>query len=169
MPQPERLLATLKQAVQAFRSTPGRAGWTVRLPADANVMVVGDLHGNVENFRLALKQADLAQHPQRHLVLQEVVHGPFRYPQGGDKSHQLLDLVAALKCQCPGRVHFLLGNHELSQWLGHRIGKGDVDQNDIFRAGVEEAYGAWGEQIYQAYRSFSLSPTWHCSAPIACS
>ena len=31
------------------------------------------------------------------LVLQEVIHGKFRYPDGGDKSHQLLDLVAALR------------------------------------------------------------------------
>ena len=151
MPQPERLLATLHQAVKLFRGAPGRAGWTVRLPAGAEVMIVGDLHGSVENFRLALKKADLAVHQQRHLVWQEVVHGPFRYPGGGDKAHQLLDLIAALKCQFPDRVHYLLGNHELAQWQDQRIGKGDLDQNDLFRAGVAEAYGAWSDQIYQAY------------------
>lgn len=151
MPQPDRLLSTLRQAVQAFRATPGRTGAVVHLPPAAEVMVVGDLHGNVENFRLALKCADLTQHSQRHLVLQEVVHGPFRYPDGGDKSHQLLDLTAALKCQYPTQVHFLVGNHELAQWHGHRIGKGDIDQNDLFRAGVDEAYGTWGGKIYQAY------------------
>ena len=84
-------------------------------------------------------------------MLQEVVHGPFQYPQGGDKSHQLLDLIAALKCQFPARVHFLLGNHELAQWQNQRIGKGDVDQNQWFYAGVETAYADQAEKIYAAY------------------
>jgi hypothetical protein len=151
MPDPVKLLSTLRRAVAAFRATPGRQGRFVQLPAGAEVMVAGDMHGSVENFRLQLKQANLGQRPRRHLVLQEVVHGPFRYPGGGDKSHQLLDLLAALKCQYPERVHFLLGNHELAQWQNQRIGKGDVDQNELFRAGVTEAYGAAADEIYAAY------------------
>lgn len=151
MPDPRKLLTTLRQAAQLFRATPGRTGRFTRLPAGAEVMVVGDLHGNVENFRLALKVANLAQEPRRHLVLQEVVHGPFQYPQGGDKSHQLLDLIAALKCQFPTRLHFLLGNHELAQWQNQRIAKGDVDQNESFYAGVKIAYGEHAAAIYEAY------------------
>jgi hypothetical protein len=151
MPPPDRLLNTLHQAVRAFRQTPGRRGRLVRLPAGAEVLVAGDMHGSVENFRLLLGRAGLAAHPQRHLVLQEVVHGPFRYPQGGDKSHQLLDVVAALKCQFPERVHFLLGNHELAQWRGHRIAKGLENQNDLFVRGVENAYAGAAAQILEAY------------------
>ena len=37
-------------------------------------MVVGDLHGNLHTFSWVLKLADLAKHPKRHLVLQELVH-----------------------------------------------------------------------------------------------
>jgi hypothetical protein len=151
MPDPDRLLQTLRQAVAAFRATPGRRGRVVLLGGATEVLVAGDLHGNVGNFRSVLARADLAAHPGRHLVLQEVVHSPFRYPAGGDKSHQLLDLVAALKCQFPGRFHFLLGNHELAQWTGHRIGKGDDDFNELFRAGVATAYGARADDIYAAY------------------
>jgi hypothetical protein len=151
MPQPDRLLNTLRQAVRAFRRTPGRTGRLVRLDAGTEVLVAGDMHGSVENFRLLLRRADLAAHPGRHLVLQEVVHGPFRYPAGGDKSHQLLDLVAALKCQFPERVHFLLGNHELAQWQGHRVIKGLDNQNDLFALGVENAYGPYAAEITEAY------------------
>ena len=151
MPDPQKLATILRQATTLFRATPGRTGRFTRLPAGVEVMVVGDLHGNVENFRLALKVADLAQHRERHLVLQEVVHGPFQYPQGGDKSHQLLDLLAALKCQFPARVHFLLGNHELAQWQNQRIGKGDVDQNQEFHTGLEVAYGDQAPLVYAAY------------------
>ena len=151
MPQPDRLLNTLRQAARAFRQTPHRVGRLVRLPAGAEVLVAGDMHGSVENFRLLLRRADLAGHPNRHLVLQEVVHGPFRYPEGGDKSHQLLDLVAALKCQFPDRVHFLLGNHELAQWQGQIIAKGYETQNDLFERGVENAYADWAPQVLAAY------------------
>ncbi|MCI0380684.1 MAG: metallophosphoesterase [Gemmataceae bacterium] len=151
MPDPQKLVATIHKAAAAFRATPGRSGHVVRLREGVEVLVAGDLHGSVENFRQLLRRADLAQNPRRHLVLQEVVHGPFCYPGGGDKSHQLVDLLAALKCQFPERVHFLLGNHELAQWQNQRIGKGDADLNVLFRTGIDEAYPGWGEKIYAAY------------------
>ena len=151
MPDPQRLLRTLHEAVKRFHATPGRKGRIVEITAAREILVGGDLHGNVENFRLLLNRADLAANPGRHLVLQEVIHGPFLYPQGGDKSHQLLDLTAALKCQFPGQVHFLLGNHELSQWNEQWIGKGDDDLNALFRQGIEAAYGSRAGDIYAAY------------------
>lgn len=152
MPDPRKVLTTLQQAARWFRVTPGRVGRFTQLPAAAEVLVAGDLHGNVENFRQLLKNADLATQRSRHLVLQEVVHGPFAYPDdGGDKSHQLLDLTAALKCQFPTQVHYLLGNHELAQWQNQRIGKGDVDQNQWFIRGVQTAYKEHADAIYAAY------------------
>jgi hypothetical protein len=151
MPDPSRLLTLLRAATQAFRDTPGRRGRVVVLAAASEVFATGDLHGNVDNFRRILAKADLRAHPQRHLVLQEVVHGPFRYPDGGDKSHQLLDLLAALKCQHPRQVHFLPGNHEFSQATTRLIGKGDIDQNELFRDGVRHAYAPRDEAIYAAY------------------
>jgi hypothetical protein len=151
MPDAERLLTTLRRAVIAFRATPGRRGRVVTLPAGAEVFVTGDLHGNVENFRVLLKRADLGNNPRRHFVLQEVVHGTFRYPLGGDRSHQLLDLTAALKCQYPDRVHFLLGNHELAQWTNRAIAKNDENLLELFRTGVELAYGDRSGEVYGAY------------------
>jgi hypothetical protein len=152
MPDPQRLLHTLARARQAFRDTPGRSGRLVRLTDVDEVLAAGDMHGSVENFRLLLQKADLGKHPRRHLVLQELVHGPFRYPAGGDKSHQLLDLLAALKCQYPRQVHMLLGNHELCQWTDQKIAKGDDNYNDLFYEGVLTAYGTHAEAIYAAYR-----------------
>jgi hypothetical protein len=151
MPDPNRLLRTLEQAGRAFRDTPGRRGRQVCLESATEVFVVGDLHGNVENFRAVLGKAELGKFPERHLVLQELVHGPFRYPIGGDKSHQLLDLLAALKCQYPRQVHLLLANHELAQWTDQAVAKGNEDLNALFREGVETAYGAHAAAIYAAY------------------
>jgi hypothetical protein len=159
MPDLDRLLTTLRRAATLFRATPGRAGRVIS-PVDCDeVFVTGDLHGNLENFRKILRRADLAAHPRRHLVLQEVIHGDQRYPDGGDRSHQLLDLVAALKCQFPARVHFLLGNHELSQHTGRRVGKYDQDLNQLFLEGVLTAYGERFEDILAAYQTlFATAP-----------
>lgn len=151
MPPPDRMLATLRRAADHVRATPGRTGHLVH-PADCTeVLVAGDLHGHVANFQTVLRAADLAAHPTRHLVLQEVVHSEFFYPSGGDKSHQLVDLFAALKCQFPARVHLLPGNHEMAQMTGRAVAKGAVSQNTLFVDGVRHAYGAAAADICQAY------------------
>src|SRR5262245_7153833 len=158
MPDPVKLLATIRRRVQAFRATPGRRGRVVHLDA-AEVFATGDLHGNVENLKRILLKADLARHPRRHLVLQEFIHGPHRYQGGGDKSHQALDVLAAMKCQFPVRVHFLPGNHELAQATGQWIAKADDDLNRQFCQGIDAAYGSVGEAIHSAYLElFAAAP-----------
>jgi hypothetical protein len=155
MPDPERLLTTLRRAAEACRATPGRRGHVVALADCDEALVAGDLHGNLDNFGRLLKLAELGARPRRHLVLQEVVHGKARYPAGGgDRSHQLVDLVAALKAQYPRQVHFLLGNHELSQWTGRRVEKADEELTELFRAGVRTAYGSRADEVYASYLDF---------------
>jgi len=152
VPAPDRMLTLLRQALTLVRATPGRRGHVVH-PADCTeVLVAGDLHGHIPNFQVMLKAADLGRHPTRHLVLQELIHGKFRYPGGGDKSHQLVDLFAALKCQFPKQVHYIPGNHEMAQWTGKPVLKADENLNALFREGVTEAYGGqFGPQIYATY------------------
>src|SRR4051812_39203422 len=153
MPDPQKLLTSIRRATELFRATPGRRGGLVTLDGSVEeVMVVGDLHGNIPAFRHVLKRADLAHHPGRHLVLQELIHGYRYYPDdAGDKSHQLVDVVSALKCQFPDRVHLILGNHELSELTGRPIAKAGVALNALFRQGIDTAYGDSGESVYQAY------------------
>jgi hypothetical protein len=152
MPDPEKLLATIRRAIELFRQTPGRRGGVVSLEDADEVMAVGDLHGDVSIFREVLGVAALGRQPARHLVLQELVHGNRFYPdEKGEKSHQLVDLAAALKCQYPERVHVILGNHELSELTGRVISKQGTTLNALFRQGVETAYGERAEAIYRAY------------------
>ena len=96
----------------------------------------------------------------RHLILQEVIHSEhFFYPNGGDKSHQLVDLFATLKCQFPERVHFLPGNHEVAQMTGRQVAKGGQSQNSLFVLGVQAAYGDAAQDICRAYYDlFRASP-----------
>ena len=134
------------------RATAGRRGHTINLASCSDVLVTGDLHGHVGHFQALLKTADLANHPHRHFVMQEAIHGKYRYPGGGDKSHQLVDLFAALKCQYPNRVHYIPGNHELAQWTDRPVMKADENLNRHFEEGVRAAYGAdAGPEVYQTY------------------
>ena len=163
MPDPIKVLATVRRATDLFRRTPGRSGGLIRLDAAAEVMIVGDLHGNIPAFIKVLDAAALASHPARHLVLQELVHGPRFYPDdAGDRSHQLVDLVCALKCQYPDRVHLILGNHELSELTDRPIAKGGVALNALFKQGLETAYGAMAGEIHAAYLEL------FAALPLAC-
>jgi hypothetical protein len=159
MPDPEKVLSLVRRAAVAARSCPGRAGGLVSLPEEVEeVVVAGDLHGNVHAFRSLLQLADLRNRPGRHLVLQELVHGDLHYPNdGGDRSHQLLDVVSALICENPARVHLILGNHELSELTGRSIAKGGVKLNEHFQRGVETAYGERAGEIIAAYHTLFRS------------
>ncbi len=152
MPDPQKILATIRKAAELIRSTPGRAGSVITLDTALEVMVVGDLHGNLPAFRQALTVAALDKHPRRHLVLQELVHEINKHDEDRpDRSHRLVDLVSALKCQYPDRVHLIMGNHELSELTGRVIGKDGQTLNLRFRQGIEMSYGPRTNEVYQAY------------------
>jgi hypothetical protein len=152
MPDPDKLLPIIRRAIDLSRATPGRVGGVVTLRDVTDVMVVGDLHGNTPAFKAVLDAAALSSNPGRHLVLQELIHGNRHYPDDqGDRSHQLVDLVSALKCRYPDRVHLILGNHELSELTGRVISKNDRTLNADFRLGIRTAYGERADAIYRAY------------------
>jgi hypothetical protein len=158
MPDVERLLRTLEKAAVYFRETPVRKGLRLDLPPYVEeLVIVGDLHGNVENFQRALRLANLGAHPRRHLVVQELLHGPFRYDAGGCRSHQLLDLIGALKCTYPERVHYVAGNHEMTELLGQPIVKDGERMDVAFARGLAHAYGPNASRVRDAYRALLAS------------
>ena len=137
MPDPRKILTTIRRATELMRATPGRSGGIISPVGADEIMVVGDLHGNIPAFKQVLKLAALDRNPRRHLILQELIHGKLEYPDDkGDRSHQLLDIVAALKIQYPDRVHLILGNHELSELTGRIIAKDGKTLNMMFRMGI---------------------------------
>lgn len=153
MADPAKVLATVRQAARIFREMPGRTGSQVLLDDLDDVIVVGDLHGNIPALKKVLEYARLDQYKKRHLVLQELIHGPRMYADdGGDRSHQLVDIVCALKCQYARRVHVILGNHELSEITGRAIAKNGAPLNALYHIGVKTAYGEMADEICDAYR-----------------
>jgi hypothetical protein len=144
-------------AAEGNRACEARRGNVIQLCPDNadDVMIVADLHGNRLNFQKLLRVADLENHPRRHLVMQEVCHGGPEYPgDGGCMSHLLLEDCARLKSEYPDRFHFLLSNHELAELGDYPICKSRRMLNLLFRAGINELYGAEGEQVRTAYLEF---------------
>ncbi len=156
----EQIIATYGKATEASLGTPGREGNIVVLTPELadEVMVAGDVHGHRRNFNSIERVADLDNHPRRHLILQEVCHGgPTYSSSGGCMSHSLLEDVAKLKVQYPERVHFILGNHELSELTDYPIQKNKQMLNLLFRLGLQEVYGPATEKVREAYFPFLRS------------
>jgi hypothetical protein len=156
----ESTVAAFAQATAANLCTPGREGNVVVLGPQlaGEVMITGDLHGHRHNFELIRATAALAEHPRRHLVLQEVCHGGPTYPQsGGCMSHTVLEDVARWKAEYPARVHFIMGNHELAEIVDYPIQKNRQMLNLLFQIGLQRAYGPATEKIRAALRAFLQS------------
>jgi len=152
----DEVIAVYEQAAEILRSSPLRHGSTFRIgPDDADdVLVSADLHGNRGNFNAVVELADLASHPRRHLVLQEVCHGGPSYADGGCKSHQLLEAATRLVVEYPGRVHYLLSNHELAEVTDYPIMKARRMLNVVFRMGLANAFGRDADRVRQAATAF---------------
>ena len=156
----EKILATYDAAAEANLRTPSRAGNVVVLTPEFadEVMITGDLHGNRPNFETICRLADLDTHPRRHLVLQEVCHGgPTYQSNGGCMSHTMLEDVARLITQHPGRVHFILGNHELAELTDYPIQKNKKMLNLVFRLGLQAKFGSETPRVREAYFPFLRS------------
>jgi hypothetical protein len=155
----EQIIRLYERAAAANRGLPLRAGNVVEISAAEadDVMITADLHGNQANFRSVLEIAALEEHPRRHLILQEVCHGGPCYPDGGCQSHAMLEHVARLKAEYPGRVHFILSNHELAELTDFPILKGNRLLNIVFRCGMQAAHGDAMERVRAAQLEFLRS------------
>ncbi|MHB1156523.1 MAG: metallophosphoesterase [Phycisphaerales bacterium] len=143
------------RAAQAALDDPKRKGSSVFLPQlpgqlPGALLITGDLHDHRINLRKIINLADLSHNPARHLVMQELIHGP-RLVNGMDLSYRTSAQVAELQLQYPGRVHVLLGNHELSQIGGVDIAKHGVSVVDAFHAGLDYVFGDDADRVHEAY------------------
>lgn len=151
------VITTCEKAAALNIATAARQGNVINLDQDpaGDVMIVADLHGHRVNFERLLRIADLAAHPRRHLIMQEVCHGGPLYPSGsGCMSHLMLEDVMRLKVDYPERFHYLLSNHELAEMTNYPITKANRMLNVIFRCGMRELYGSATERLRSAYIGF---------------
>ena len=152
-PNADSAIGLMERAASASLSDRFRTGFLVELPSEGELFVTGDLHGNQGNLYRIVELAGLQQHPERSLILQELVH-ELSGLEDVCRSHRLVETAARLKVMFPARVHVLLGNHEFAEILNLAIAKDGRELNTSFDLGGQEAYGdRWGD-VKNAYRHF---------------
>ncbi len=134
-----------------------RRGNTVWLETPCELVVAGDLHGQRPLLARIIKHADLADHPQRILVLQELIHGELDPKSNKDRSIDLLLRAARLKVAHPEQLLFLLSNHDVAQITGREVSKDGRNLCRQFTADVISAFEGGGEEVLEAVLMFLQS------------
>jgi hypothetical protein len=145
-----------RQAADINRQDPRRKGNLVQLDSQAEIIIAGDLHGHRGNLAKVLDYADLPHHPDRILVLQEIIHGPLDERTGMDRSVEQLMRAARVRLSCPNLL-FLLGNHDLAQVTGNEITKEGCGVCKEFSKALADAFGRDAGEVGLALTEFLLS------------
>jgi len=154
---PDQVTEIFQCAAEENQISPLRAQQVVNLPAQGDVWIAGDLHDHRRNLDKLLYRADLANHPDRHLILQEIVHGDHWDENGAEGSWETLLRAANLKCDFPRQVHFLLANHDLAQIHGEGIMKGGQSVCAAFNKAVRRDFAGRSGVVQAAITEFLLS------------
>lgn len=147
-----------------------RSGSCVDLPDHGQLLMTGDLHDHGLNYQRIVRLADLDAGTDRHLILHEVIHGPFQI-DGRDHSVRMLARVAALQLQYPGQVHTMLGNHELAQATGAEILKGRHSSVKSFDDGIDFIFDDDADAVREALGRYvrSMLLAVRCANGVFCS
>ena len=157
LPDADTVVETFSCAAEENQISPLRQGQVVHLPAEGEVWLAGDIHDHRRNFEKFVKAADLANHPRRHIVLQELIHGDHYDKDGAEDSWQMLYQAAHLKSDFPKQVHFLMANHDLAQIHGEGIMKAGYSVCEAFNAGVKRDFKSSRGTVQAVITEFLLS------------
>jgi hypothetical protein len=123
-------------------------------PGEGSLYVAGDLHNHTRNFQRFQKAADLGNNPGRHVILQELIHGGPLGASGEDRSLGLLIEALQWSAAFPGRIHFLLANHDMAQVLNIAIMKDGYDLTDRFSRYINLTFGPNAPQVHEALAAY---------------
>ncbi len=101
------------------------------LPANGTLLVNTDVHGSGDDFeqmRAIFARSDASTH---WVILGDIVHAPDRTARlrspalydYDDRSGEIATSIAALQVEYPGRVHFVIGNHDWAHVGGPKVAK----------------------------------------------
>ena len=142
----------LKDSCKILSSYQNKRGSIFVIPAEDEVLLGGDLHGHTQNLSLLLQKADLENHPNRHLVLQEIIHT--RGLLIDQRDFSFLEILHVLKyaIQYPNRVHIILGNHDYNVFIGKETAMKKRRVNMYFERGLKKLFPNNYMDIYKIYK-----------------
>jgi len=147
----------LNRGIQANQTDPFRRGNLVSLPAAGSLIVSGDIHGHRRNLERLVTYADLARHADRHIILQEIIHGGPEDLSGGCLSYQLLFKAVRYKLDFPHQVHFVMGNHDTAWIVSSEVMKNGKEMNRAMSLALDREFRQASGDVKLAIRQFLLS------------
>lgn len=154
---PQTIIDLLNKGIEAGNADKFRRGNVVHLPADGSLIITGDIHGHRRNFEKIVAFADLANNPDRHIVLQEIIHGGPEDSQGGCLSYQLLLDAVRYKLAFPDRVHIIMGNHDTAFINNSEVMKDGKEMNRAMQSAIDREFKQAGAEVGLAIRKFLFS------------
>ena len=154
---PQTIIDLLNSAVEAGNNDKFRRGNLVHLPGCGSLVITGDIHGHRRNFERIITFADLANNPDRYLILQEIIHGGPEDAEGGCLSYQLLLDVLRYKLDFPDRVHIIMGNHDTAFINDSEVLKMGKEMNRSMSLALERQFGQKSEDISLAMKRYLFS------------
>ena len=137
---PQTIIDLLKKGEQANKADCFRKGNLIVLPRKGSLIVAGDIHGHRRNFERTVAWADLKNNPERHVLLQEIIHGGPTDEKGGCLSYKLLFDVIRYKITFQDRVHIVMGNHDTTVINNTRIMKDGREMNRAMNLAIEREF-----------------------------
>jgi len=152
---PQTTIDLLNRGIRANHTDKFRRGNLIHLPAHGSLVVSGDIHGHCRNLERLVTFSNLARHADRHVVLQEIIHGGPEDDAGGCLSYQLLFKAIQWKLDFPDQVHFVMGNHDTAFIISSEVMKNGKEMNRAMTAALEREFGPAGVGL--AIRQFLFS------------
>ena len=122
----------------------------VELPQKGKVLIITDLHGNLEDYERYIDIWKKFKDKNNHLILTgDFIHSCYV----NDGSLEIIDSVKILY-ENEKDFHVLLGNHEWAQILDESIYKGGLNQTQDFKGLVYKKYGKKTEEKMEFYKKF---------------
>ena len=154
---PQTILDILNRAAQANSTDTFRLGNLIHLPLRGSLVAAGDIHGHRRNFERIVAFADLTNNPDRHVILQEIIHGGPQDCAGGCLSYKLLFDAARYKLAFPNRVHIIMGNHDTAFISSSEVMKDGKEMNRALSLALEQEFHEACADIKLAIKQFLFS------------
>ncbi len=154
---PQTTIDLLKKGAEANGEDLFRRGNLICLPDSGSLIVTGDIHGHRRNFERTVTFADLENNPDRHVLLQEIIHGGPEDSRGGCLSYKLLFDAVRYKLAFPNRVHLIMGNHDTACITNSKVMKEGREMNASMRAAIERQFKDAGDDVQLAIKQFLFS------------
>jgi len=154
---PQTIIDLLDKGTRVNLEDKFRQGNVINLPTEGSLIVTGDLHGHRRNFERAVSFADLPNNPDRHIILQEIIHGGPEDSYGGCLSYQVLLDAVRYKLNFPEQVHIIMGNHDTAFINGSEVMKDGREMNRAMSSALKREYSDNGNEIIAAMKQFLFS------------